>query len=89
MRNRAGITGQSPTGTDEVIFSNVTKTESGRGCGLGEREERTWNMVGSSPGTEREKWDSPEHFVLIRLKKPWNLERCDIRFTVMQFPFGF
>jgi hypothetical protein len=35
MRNRAGITERFPTGTDEVVYSNVTKTECGRGCGLG------------------------------------------------------
>ncbi len=31
----AGITQRCPTGTDEVEYSNVTKTESGRECGLG------------------------------------------------------
>jgi len=35
MRNRAGITQRCPTGTNEVEYSNVTKTESGRGCRLG------------------------------------------------------
>jgi hypothetical protein len=35
MRNRTGIPGQSPLGTDEVIYSDVTKTESWRGCGWG------------------------------------------------------
>jgi hypothetical protein len=29
MRNRAGITERSPTGTDEVVYSNGTKTKSG------------------------------------------------------------
>jgi len=30
MRNWAGITQRCPTGTDEVGYSNVTMTESGR-----------------------------------------------------------
>jgi hypothetical protein len=34
-RNRAGIIERPPTGTDEVLFSDVTRTENGRGCGLG------------------------------------------------------
>jgi hypothetical protein len=35
MRNRAGIIQRFPTGTDEVEYSNVTKTESRMGCGFG------------------------------------------------------
>ncbi len=35
MRNRAGIIQRFPLGTDEVEYSNVTKTESRMGCGLG------------------------------------------------------
>jgi hypothetical protein len=51
MRNRAGITERSPTGTDEVVYSNVTKTDSGRGCGLGRGGYRPGDMLASSPGT--------------------------------------
>jgi len=40
MRNRAGITQRCPAGMDEVIFSNVTKTRSGWGWGLGGRWHR-------------------------------------------------
>ncbi len=35
MQNRSGITERSPTGTEDVIYSNGTKTESGMGYGLG------------------------------------------------------
>jgi len=35
MRNRAGITGRSPTGTNEVIYSKVTEAEMPGECGSG------------------------------------------------------
>jgi hypothetical protein len=36
---RPGIIGQSPAGTDEVVYSNVMETQSGRGWGLGRGEK--------------------------------------------------
>ena len=51
MGNRAGITQQCPTGTDEVENSNVTKTESGRECDLGRGWYRQGDVFASSPGT--------------------------------------
>jgi hypothetical protein len=38
---------RSPTGMDEVVFSNVTKTENGRDGGLGRGEYRTGDMPAS------------------------------------------
>jgi len=35
---------------DEVEYSDVTKTESGRGCGLGRDGYRQEDVVASSPG---------------------------------------
>jgi hypothetical protein len=37
MRNRAGIIHRFPTGTDEVEYSNVTKTENKDGMWFGTR----------------------------------------------------
>jgi hypothetical protein len=45
------MTERSPTGTDEVVYSNVTKTECARGCGLGRGEYQPGDMLASSPGT--------------------------------------
>jgi len=36
---------------DEVEYSNVTKTESGRGCGLGRGGFRQGDVFASSQGT--------------------------------------
>ena len=65
MRNRAGITQRYPTGKDEVEYSDVAKTESGRGCGLGRGGYREGNVFASSPGT----WDNEEFY---RVKKSEN-----------------
>jgi hypothetical protein len=55
MQNRTGIIQRFQTGTDEVEYSNVTKTESRMGCGL----ERGGNLPGdipaSSPGSIHDK----------------------------------
>ena len=55
MRNRAGIIQRFPTGTDEVEYSNVTKTESRMGCGLGRGGHRPGDIPASSPGGVRDK----------------------------------
>jgi hypothetical protein len=52
MRNRPGIIGQSPEGTDEVVYSNVMETESGRGCDFGRGEYRPGDML-ALPGNVR------------------------------------
>ena len=49
MRNRAGIIQRFPTGTDEVEYSNGTKTESKMGCGLGCGGHRQGDILESSP----------------------------------------
>jgi hypothetical protein len=49
MRNRAGIIERPPTGADEVIFSDDTAAESGRGCCLGCGEERMGGYANPSP----------------------------------------
>jgi len=40
---------------DEVGFSNVTKTESRMGCGLGRFGHRPGDIPASSPGSIRDK----------------------------------
>ena len=42
MQNRAGIIQRFPTGTDEVEYSNVTKTES--------RMDVVWDAAGTARG---------------------------------------
>jgi len=49
MRNRAGIIQRFPTGTDEVEYSNDTKTESWMGCVLGRGGHRPGDILASSP----------------------------------------
>jgi len=51
MRNRAGITRRSPTGTEEVEYGNSLKNEGGRGGGLGCGGYRQGDVAASSPGT--------------------------------------
>jgi hypothetical protein len=55
MRNRAGIIQRFPTGTDEGEYSNVTKTESRMGCGLGCGGHQPREIPASSPGGVRDK----------------------------------
>jgi len=54
MRNRAGIIQRFPTGTDEVEYSDVTETESRRGCGLGRSGHRQGDIPAFSPGGIRD-----------------------------------
>jgi hypothetical protein len=63
MRNRAGITERSPTGTDEVVYIKDTKTESGRGYGFGRGEYRPGDKFASSPGTSGIKKNSTEQMI--------------------------
>jgi hypothetical protein len=51
MRNRAGIYGRSPAGTEEVVFSDVTMAENGWGCGPGHGGYRPGSMRASFRGT--------------------------------------
>jgi hypothetical protein len=52
---------RSPPGTDEVVYSNVTKTERGRRCGLGHGEDRPAEKCPeSSRGTSGIKRNSPD-----------------------------
>jgi hypothetical protein len=60
MRNRAGITKRLPTGTDEVVDSNVTMTESGKVCDFGRGEYQPGDMFASSPKTSGMKRNSRE-----------------------------
>ncbi len=55
MRNRTGIIQRFPTGTDEVEYSNVTKTKSRMGCGLGRGGDLPGDIPASSPGGIRDK----------------------------------
>jgi hypothetical protein len=48
MRNRTGIAQRCPTGTDKVGYSNVTKTERGRECGLGRGGHRQGDALTGS-----------------------------------------
>ena len=57
---RAGIIQRCPTGMDEVEYSDVTKTESGRGCGLGRDGYRQGDVVASSQGTSGNTINSTE-----------------------------
>jgi len=61
MRNRAGIAQRCPTGTDEVEYSSVIKTESGRGWGLGRSWYGQGDVSASSPGTSGVMRNSTEH----------------------------
>ena len=65
MRNRAGIIQRFPMGTDEVEYSNVKKTESRMGCGLGRDGHRPGDIPASSPGGV---WDKDEFYRAIFLK---------------------
>ena len=76
MRNRAGITERLPTGKDEAVCSNVTKTESRRRCGFGRGEWRPEDMFASSMETSRILRNSTEH--LIYLKPVLPLIRSDM-----------
>jgi hypothetical protein len=64
MRNRAGIIQRFPMGTDEVEFSNVTKTESGMGCVLGRGGHRPGDIPASSLGSvgDKEEFYTAEFF---------------------------
>jgi hypothetical protein len=53
MRNRVGIIQRFPTGTDEVEYSNVTKTESRMGCVGDTGGHRPGDIPASSPGGVR------------------------------------
>jgi hypothetical protein len=55
MRNRVGIIQRFPTGTDEVENSDVAKTESRRGCGLGLRGHRLGEIPASFTADVRDK----------------------------------
>jgi len=67
MRNRAGIIQQSPTGTDEVGYSNVTKAKKQEGMCFGMRAGiRPGDIPASSPGGVRDKEEfSRAYFLLL------------------------
>jgi len=67
MRNRAGIIQRFPKGTDEVEYSNVTKTESRMGCGLGHGGHRPGDIPASSPGASGIKRNSTEQILYIKI----------------------
>ena len=60
MRNRAGITKRSPTGTDEVVYSNVTKTKKREGMWFRTRLVWPGDMFAFRPGMSGIKRDSTE-----------------------------
>jgi hypothetical protein len=74
MRNRAGIIQRVPMGTYEVEFSNVTKTESRMGCGLGRGGHRQGGYSSILPGGIRDK----EEFYRAVIIEPHLLK--DLRF---------
>jgi len=64
MRNWAGITQRCPTGTDEVGYSNVTMTESGRDA-IWDAAVQAGDVFASSPGTSGIMRKSTENFFRI------------------------